>query len=185
MAEERNTFPEKMTLSKFVEDNYKLFTGMAAFIALTAFASQSTDNEAKTVLAGGALLAACLFALELFFRLPFNNQHWRLALFELVMAGLTLEIGRYFFLHFAVIWGPAVSMILVLVFLMGPPVLLGTLADWILKRTRMSERARQRVGFSIFIGSFVLLYVLAQFRLGGHSISIHVPKFLTDPFFHQ
>jgi len=178
MAEEQNTLPEKITLHGFVEDNYKLITGMAAFIALTAFASQLTDDEGKTALAGGALLAACLFAMELFFRLPVNNKHWRLALFEMVMLGLTLAIGRYFVLHFPVIWGSAVSAILVLIFLMGPPVLLGMAANWILKRiTRISEQMRQRVGFFVFVVSCVLLYILVQIRAGGHSVSIHLPKF--------
>jgi len=182
MTEEQKTPLEKMTLYTFVDDNYKLITGMAAFVALTAFASQLADNEAKRALAGGALLAACLFALELFSRLPFNNQHWRLALFELVTLGLIVEIGRYFFLHFPAIWGPAVSTILTLVFFMGPPVLLGMVADWILKRTHMSEQVRHRVSFSVFMGSFALLFILIQIKLSGHSISIQIPKVISDLF---
>ena len=184
MAEEQKKTPsEKITLYMFVDDNYKLITCMAAFIALAAFSSQLNDTEAKTTLAGCALLAVCLFAMELFFRLPVNNQHWRLWLFELVMLALTFEIGRYFFLHFPVVWGPFAGVILNMLIFLGPPLLLGSVADWVLRaRTQMNDRVRHRVAFSIFAGSFLLIFILVQIGLSGHPISIHVPKAITDLF---
>ena len=175
--------PKKVTLHDFVDDNYKLVTGMAAFVALTAFSSQIGDTETKTYLAGCALFAAGLFAMELFFRLPFNEQHWRLWLFQVLLLAMTVEIGRYSFLQFPAVWGLFVTPILSMVIFLGPSILLATVVDKVLKaRTRMEPKLRNRVSLAVFAGSFVLLFILVQIKLGGHTISIPIPKFITDVF---
>ncbi len=89
---------EKATLSQFIDGNYNLITSMAAFIALTAFSSHLNDSEIKTWVAGLALLAAALLAMELFFKLRFDGtQHWRLEAFRFILLVLIFCIGRYWF----------------------------------------------------------------------------------------
>lgn len=60
MTDEIKARPEKVTLHKFVEENYKLITGMAAFIALTGFTAQIGDGGTKTYLAALYLPRASL-----------------------------------------------------------------------------------------------------------------------------
>jgi len=175
--------PEKVTLHAFVEANYKLITCMAAFIALTGFASQLNDAEAKTTIAGFALLAAGLFAMELFFSIPLDNRHWRVWLLQMIMLGLVLEIGRYFFFHFPAVWGPVAQGILGILIFGGPPIAFVFVTDWVLRvRTKVNERARARIGLAVFAGSFLLLFVLVQVRLHSHPISIQIPKRIMGAF---
>jgi hypothetical protein len=175
--DESEKTPEKATLSQFIDENYKLITSMAAFIALTAFSSQVNDSETKTYVAGLALLAAALLAMELFFKLPFGPQHWRLKAFEFILVFLIFSIGNYWFLQFPGIWGPTLSIILVVVIFAGPPSVLAYIVEKVLKAaTQMKPEARTRVSGYVFLFSFALLYLLVMMKLGGHHISIHLPK---------
>jgi len=177
--------PKNATLADFIKDNYTLITSLAAFVALTAFSFQLDNPEAKLGLSAAALFGALLLGIELFFRLPPRPHHWRLVLFDLVLLALFGELGRYWFLHFTVVWVPAVvafSPVLTLVFLSAGITLLlravvKFVATRIFKRSLDAERFERGSQFAfLFIMALLLATVIwGLHRIDGHQFHIKLP----------
>jgi hypothetical protein len=96
---------KKISLADFIEENSKLVTSFAAFVALAAFSLQLDKPEARFYLSAAALFGALLLGIELFFRLPLVGEvHWRLKLFELVLFSLLWGMTWYWFSRFKEVW---------------------------------------------------------------------------------
>jgi hypothetical protein len=98
-------------LTQFVDDNSKLITSLAAFIALTVFSAQIKDSEVQASLSSATLLGAILLTLELVTRTPARPRQWRLEAFQGVVLMILANVGWYWFKSFPFIWVLALSVI--------------------------------------------------------------------------
>jgi len=164
---------------------------MAAFIALTAFASQLDDTDLKHIFPALTFLAAALLGLELEGELPDRPRHWRLEAFSLVLGLLVILMGWYWFSTFPVVWIPALFQLIQIVVLLGLAVLftqilskaIGFIAVKLFKR-EITAPGMIRVSQIVFV--FGLLLVLSGLiwtsrRLAGRSIKIHIPFTSENP----
>lgn len=181
--------PGESTLAQFIEENSKLITGFAAFIALTAFSNQLDNANAKLEVSGLAFLGAFLLAYELLMRLPTAPWHWRLQAFGLVLLCLVGFMGGYWIREYQPLWVGAISpltitLVLILVFL-GLPLLLAISVTRLVRiiamrffhhhiSTDMLQRLNQIIFFSLF--AFLVLSVgLIGVWYQGRKIPIHIP----------
>jgi hypothetical protein len=111
--------PAKATLFDFVEENSKLITAIAAFVALTVFCSQLKDADMQSSLPGVTILGALLLTFELFTRQPAPPRHWRLAVFEMVLLTLLAFMGWYWIKTFPVFWVPLANALIIGIVLLG------------------------------------------------------------------
>src|SRR5258705_507978 len=106
----------KATLADFIDQNSKLVTSVAAFVALTAFSLQIENPEIKLYFSALTFLAAGLLALELWAKLPSLPYHWRLTAFSHVLTILVFAMGYYWFTKFPAVWVPqAANLVLIVV----------------------------------------------------------------------
>lgn len=115
---------EEATLSKFIDENSKLVTSIAAFVALTAFSSQLGNNELRFFFAAVSFLIAILLSLELYSQIPSLPHHWRLKAFWEVFPLLVVFMGFYWVSTFPQVWVPIIGMLLQMIILLGPPTLI-------------------------------------------------------------
>lgn len=177
----------KPTLGQFIDDNYKLVTSLAAFIAVTAFSSQLPANDIKVEMAGFAFLGAFLLAFELLRKLPASPRQWRLDAFAYVLVILLFTMGEYWVAQFQTIWAPLLSVSIVLfMFLLLtvlPATLLGKAVEFIAKQLFRREIPAEVVnrisqfGFLFFVGLLFVGWLLVSWKFGGRQISIHFPNF--------
>jgi hypothetical protein len=181
------------TLARFIDDNSKLVTSLAAFIALTAFSSQLENSDLKILFAALTFLAATLLGLELHSVLPDRPRHWRLEAFSLVLLILVASMGRYWFEKFSALWVPVLLYVIQTVVLLGLAVLLTYLLTETIKfiTTKLFKR-EIRANVMLRVSRIVLVFcaalVVAGFfwtsrKLAAHPITIHFPKLSmnTDP----
>jgi len=95
---------EKLTLSAFIDDNYRLLSALGIFSALTLFASNFPLKAIGYALSFLFLFATVLILLEVWERFPSKMGATRLFWFEnaLFLSGLVL-VG-YWFLEFRGVW---------------------------------------------------------------------------------
>ena len=190
---ESNGSNAKATLAKFIEDNSKLVTSLAAFVALTAFSSQ-LDSDLKPVFAALSFLGATLIGLELESALPDRPRHWRLEVFSLVLFVLVASMGWYWFHKFAAFWEPTLIFVIQTVVLLGLAALLAYLLTEAIKfiwtklfKRQIQPKVMLRVSRLVLVCCAVLV-VAGLFwtskKLAAHPITIHIPKLSknTDPF---
>jgi Ca2+/Na+ antiporter len=177
----------KATLSEFIDNNYKLVTSLAAFIAVTAFSSQLPANDIKLDMAGFAFLGAFLLAFELLRKLPASPRQWRLDAFAYVLVILLFTMGQYWVTQFQTIWAPLLSVTVVLVLFLVltalPAHLLTKPTKFIAKRffhrdvpTNVENRLSQ-YGFFFFVGMLFVAWLLIEWKFAGRQLSIHFPDF--------
>ena len=117
--------PPKATLGAFIEDNSKLVTSIAAFIALTAFSTQiDSSSDIKFLFPGLSFFAAALLSFELLMNFPDPPRHWRLELFSSTIAFLTIAMGWYWFSQFPVLWVPLAAYFVYMCLFLGAAALL-------------------------------------------------------------
>jgi hypothetical protein len=183
----RSSSHVKATLSEFIDDNHKLVTSLAAFVAVTAFSSQLPSNDIKLNMAGFAFLGAFLLAFELLRQLPSPPRQWRLDAFAYVLVILLFTMGYYWLSQFQNIWAPLVPVVIVLIVFLVLALLPGTLfakvIKFIAKRflhreipTETETRISQMWLF-FFTGLLLVGWLLLSWKFGGHQISIHFPDF--------
>jgi hypothetical protein len=171
---------KKITLAEFIEENSKLVTSFAAFVALAAFSLQLDKPEVKIGISAAALLGALLLVIELFWRVPPREAHWRLRLFDLVLLGLFSEMAWYWCSRFKEVWILAlIGLAPLFIFLLICGLLTyalekagKTFVSRVLKRD-LSEARIARVRLISVISSLILLVggcLWAARRLGGHEI---------------
>lgn len=174
------------TLGQFVEDNSKLITSVAAFVALTAFSSQLDNGDIRLLFPALTFLAAALLGFELLEKLPDRPRHWRLEAFSLVLLLLVVSMGWYWFSKFPALWVPTLFYLIQTVALLGLTALLSYLLTKAIKfvstklfRREIQANAMLRVSRIVFVCCAVLV-VAGLFwtsrKLAAHPITIHIPK---------
>jgi hypothetical protein len=175
----------KATLARFIDDYSKLVTSIAAFVALTAFASQLDNYDAKLYLSGLCLLAAVLLGIELYRQLPPEPHHWLLKAFSLNLTLLVFGMGWYWVSRFTVVWGPIIFAVIYVFVFAGLPYLFAHFVTKLIVlvaarlfhcqiRAEMKTRIEQ-VGFFGLIGSLLLCGFWVLYKFCGHPIRIHLP----------
>jgi hypothetical protein len=176
------------TLKNFIEDQSKLVTSIAAFIALTAFSGQLDDAEIKFAFPALTLLGAALLTWELVGQLPERPREWKLELFSLILPIMVFLMARYWFFRFPTIWvpvvGTAVEMLIFFGLAIGLTVLItkciGFTAARLFKRpipSQVMTRVSQ-VGFVAFCLLVVFAFGRVSQALASHPLKIHVPTWL-------
>jgi hypothetical protein len=175
----------KGTLARFIDDNSKLVTSLAAFIALTAFSSQLDNSDLKSLFAALTFLAATLLALELESVLPDRPRHWRLEAFSLVLFMLVTSMVWYWFKKFPALWVPTLLYVIQTVVLLGLAALLTYLLTEAIKfvTTKLFKReipANVMLRVSRIVLVFCAALVVVGFfwtsgKLAAHPIKIHIP----------
>ncbi|MFI5113794.1 MAG: hypothetical protein ACHP7J_01525 [Terriglobales bacterium] len=190
MAGQTDTGPadakkSKAMLSTVVKENSTLITGVAAFAALTAFFStQLKDADLQVALPAMTLLGAFLLLFELIACTPAPPHHWRLSVFQMVLAMLVLYVGWYWLKAFPVVWVPLVGAILNAVLVLTFPIILthlsGKLVRLVAKRVH-KEIANatlikiQQVLFVFLLLANVVGYFWVAHKLIPHEIKVKVP----------
>ncbi len=159
------TSQQKMSLFEFIEENQRLLTAIAVFIALTAFLVQATatDDALSKSIPGIPLLAALLLTLELFLRIPTEAQMtFRLWFFHLVVLALGISLGWLWVKRFpTAVGGVLVLAIIVLFFLAMALVSYGLyLPLRMLIRQFLDRTLTQREQQWLYLGSTLLSGVL-------------------------
>ncbi|HVS86760.1 MAG TPA: hypothetical protein VHF01_00915 [Candidatus Acidoferrum sp.] len=177
--------PPKATLGQFIEDNSKLVTSIAAFIALTAFSSQLENNDLKPLFPALTFLAAALLSLELLTKLPAPPHHWRLEAFSRVFALLVMLMGWYWFLTFPGLWIPLLLNFVQIVLLFALAGLLTYLFTKAIKlvtaklfKPEIGADVMRRVSQMAFLLCTALVFVGLLWisrKLANHPIRIHIP----------
>lgn len=175
----------KFTLSQFIEDNSKLITSVAAFVALTAFSSQLDNGDIKILFPALTFLAAALLSFELLRKLPAPPRHWRLEAFSLILANLVLLMGWYWLSKFPVVWVPTLGYLVEIVLFIGLAVLLTRFFSKVTKviaaklfKREIRTDAMLRVPQFWFVFCMVLALMgllWASRKLANRPIKIHIP----------
>jgi hypothetical protein len=176
----------KATLGQFIEENSKLITSIAAFVALTAFSSQMDNGEIKLYFSALTFLAAVLLTLELHSKFPIPPHHWRLGAFSHILTILVAAMGWYWFSQFPAVWVPQLFSLIQGVVLLGVAVLLTYSLTAAIKfaitklfRSKIQDKVMSRISLVVFLCCAVLL-VAGLFwvsrKLAAHPITIHIPK---------
>jgi hypothetical protein len=178
----------KASLSQFIKEHSKLVTGIAAFVGLTAFSSQLSNNDIRPLFPALTFLAAALLALELLMKLPEPPREWRLEIFSMVLAVLVIMMGWYWRSNFPVVWVPALLFLIEIVVLIGLAALLTYLLMWIigllatkLLKREMQTYVRLRITQVLFVCCAFLVVaglVWTSRKLAAHPITIHIPKII-------
>jgi hypothetical protein len=176
--------PPVATLGQFIEEHSKLVTSMAAFIALTAFASQLSDADVGPIFSALTFMAAALLGFELLMKLPPPPRHWRLETFSYVLSLLVILMGWYWFSNFPGLWLSLVFFLIELVLLVGAAALLTyllTAAVGLVATKLFKSSIRPVVFLRISKAGFVFCAILvfagllwASKKLSGHTINIHL-----------
>jgi hypothetical protein len=180
---EKSTQP-RATLHQFVEDNSKLITSTAAFVALTAFSAQVDDTGIKIALGCATFLGAFLLSFELMMRVPPPPRQWRLEAFQLILMTLPAFMGWYWFTKFQEFWVPLVFSVVEGILVL----LICVLATYVftkcvqvsarLLRRKMEPSVLRRVSQIGFVLSTILFFVAwiwIMHRFGGRQFKLHVP----------
>jgi hypothetical protein len=184
LAEPERNAPAKVGLAQFVEDNSKLITSIAVFIALTAFGTQLKDVEIQSTLPGVTLIAACLLTYELLARAFILRSHWRLEFFQIVLMMLLVDVGLYWFKTFTSLWVPLLNVAILSVGFFGPTIILFMLVTRLVKvvairllhRHVTDEMIALRLPPAAFFFSSVVVVLGWIWVLRKHGpITIHVP----------
>lgn len=176
-----------VTLERFIDENSKLVTSIAAFVALAAFSFQ-LDVDRFYTLSALSLIAALVLGLELQSRIPSSPRHWRLNLFASVLATIILVMGvvwidKFWGLWTTLLWRlvPAILVLAVLLLLtvsLGKTVSL--VASKVLRLT-LDDAREVRIRQTIFVTCAVLCVVaffVAWAKLGGHIYTIKTPSWM-------
>ena len=174
----------KATLYQFIEDNSKLITSTAAFVALTAFSAQVDDTGIKIALGCTTFLGAFLLSFELMMRVPLPPRQWRLEAFQLILMTLPVFIGWYWLTKFQEFWVPLaasiVEMILVLLICVLATYVFTKCVQVVARSFRREMepavlRRVSQVGFVLSMILFVVAWIWVMHRFGGRQIKLHVP----------
>jgi len=168
----------KTALAQFIEDNSKLVTSIAAFVALTALSSQLENDDAKLYISGLSLLAAMLLAIELLRQLPPEPHRGLLIPFSLLLAALVFAMGEYWVSRFKAVWVPIVTFVVLgFVFVVLPVLFIGFITKVIvlvsvhLFHRQMHAKLKTRIeqfGLLGFVGILFLCWLWVSYRFGGH-----------------
>jgi hypothetical protein len=181
----------KHTLFEFIDQNYKLVTATGVFVALTVFSTQIDQNSSvKIIFPALTLAAAALLLLELGSRVPDHPRHWRLQLFEMVLALLGLVVAYYWLSRFPQVWVECLFVVLIFVVLLGPALLVSVAVRKVLltvakHKPAVSEKLADRVAgivFLIVVAATALSFPLLSKWLSAHPVSIHIPESLKNIF---
>jgi hypothetical protein len=181
--------PEKATLFQFIEENSKLVTSIAAFIALAAFSSQWDNiSDIKSFFPALPILAAALLSLELLSRLPPEPHQWRLGAFTTVLSVSVFSMIWYWFAKFRTVWGLVLFTVVQLFLFIVLPALVAHLFTKAtsLVITKLFHReirtiTMQRISQSLFfllIACLFLVFIWISHRFGGRQFTVHLPSWL-------
>ncbi|HEY4951570.1 MAG TPA: hypothetical protein VIH88_14635 [Candidatus Acidoferrales bacterium] len=175
---------KKATLSEFIDENSKLITSLAAFVALTVFSSQIAKDQTGFGLPAASLLGAILISVELFYKTPPRLREWRLELFELVLLTLPVWMGWYWFSTYRNFWISVLVTFLPVILMFVVAGLLTHALDKayqkaarLLKREVRPERSRHwsAIVFITFLCLLIYGSTWLAHRLAAHPLNVKIP----------
>jgi hypothetical protein len=101
---------DKITLTKFIEDNQKLISILGVFTALTVFTANLSVRALGYVLSFIFLSLTLIIWIELLEKFPRGDANWRLKLFEILLSYSFLGIIIYWLLAYPDIWNSFMFM---------------------------------------------------------------------------